>query len=326
MNLNLIKIFPMALVSLALAFASCSDDETYDVVGNPNNLVYFNANASNTFECGIMRTEIGDLGTVKASFPVALQRPSEGEIVAKAVVDNSLIDAYNANNGTSYKALPEGIVDISQSEASIEAGQTSSQDTVSVKIDNSDFSKIENGEYLLPVRLEVVSGSGKGSESRGVGYVIVKALETSLVNTTPSDGDLKGTEQTDYANWKCVSATGLNKDEFGGLFTGDSWNRKWNITENTATFTVDLQKEKGITGVGVTCYVMKSLSLSLSTDNASWIDLGTFTLDQLLGKDGYFVVLQGPVPARYVKMTINIEQNQWTEYYRYLSTFSVYAE
>ena len=47
---NIIKSAALGVFAVAgITMASCSSDTVYDVVGNPNNLVYFKANANNTF-------------------------------------------------------------------------------------------------------------------------------------------------------------------------------------------------------------------------------------------------------------------------------------
>ena len=105
-----IKIFQKAWLLLLLApcsllLTSCSDDEQYDVVGNPDNLVYFKANADNTFHGMVIHTPVGDFGDINAKFPVRILRPARQNTQVKAVVDYTMVDAYNEANGTSYAAM-----------------------------------------------------------------------------------------------------------------------------------------------------------------------------------------------------------------------------
>ena len=66
MKIN-IKYAALSLLAVAgITMASCSDDESYDVYGNPQNLVYFKANADNTFTGTVAHTPVGDFGGVDA--------------------------------------------------------------------------------------------------------------------------------------------------------------------------------------------------------------------------------------------------------------------
>jgi len=59
---------------LAFGFASCSDDDQYDVVGNPDNLVYFGAGNNNIKEVDVVNTPIGALEEVSVKFPIKILR------------------------------------------------------------------------------------------------------------------------------------------------------------------------------------------------------------------------------------------------------------
>ena len=52
---NIIKSAALGVLAVAgITMASCSSDTVYDVVGNPNNLVYFKANANNTLQVRLL--------------------------------------------------------------------------------------------------------------------------------------------------------------------------------------------------------------------------------------------------------------------------------
>lgn len=98
---------------------ACSDDENYDVKGNPDNLVYFKANAENTFTGTVTHTPVGDFGEVKAAFPVRILRPASRDTKVTASIDTTLISAYNEAHGTSYVAAPDGCVSFDKATVTI---------------------------------------------------------------------------------------------------------------------------------------------------------------------------------------------------------------
>lgn len=52
---NIIKSAALGVLAVAgITMTSCSSDTVYDVVGNPNNLVYFKANANNTLQVRLL--------------------------------------------------------------------------------------------------------------------------------------------------------------------------------------------------------------------------------------------------------------------------------
>ena len=74
MKISNIKYIALGIIAAALSFQACSDDEHYDVVGNPNNLVYFKTMGDAVTTCTVTHTPVGDFGEVNAKFSVAIQR------------------------------------------------------------------------------------------------------------------------------------------------------------------------------------------------------------------------------------------------------------
>ena len=326
MDMHSSKYLIALFASLALTFSSCNQDESYDVVGNPNNLVYFTPNRPNTFECKIVHTPAGDVGTVKVTFPeVSMQRTSDSPVEVKPEVDTSLVKTYNAQHGTSYKAVPSEIVKFAEPTVTIPTGETKSEDKVTVEIAPSDFNKLSEPEYLVPVKLTVSLGKAMGSIDRGIGYIIIKTANLPIVNTNPTS--LVGSRQGDFNNWNCISASGLDKEGFKGVLSASIYGGGiWRMSQPSATFVVDLQEEKNITAIGLTSYKLETLSLSLSTDNKTWKDLGTFTNQQLLYQNyAYNAVFNAAVPSRYLKVTVNIIESAPSRY-REIRSFNIYAE
>lgn len=322
------KHIALALVAAAFAFGSCSDGETYDVVGNPDNLVYFKANADNTFRCNVIHTVVGTSGKVEASFPVLVQREPAGQLTATIAIDNTLVEAYNAQNGTDYKPLPDGLVEISNGTLTLDAANVEQADSVTVAVKKENLSEIADGEYLVPVRVANVEGGGKGSLQRGVGYIIVNcSTKDGLINEEATTDDMRGTKLSDYSSWTCLEATGMDKGAFQDLFAG-GWYSQWPMDDTKGSFVVDLQKQRNVCMVGIGSPVLKSVELSFSTDNKLWNEIGSVAVDKMVSSsDLRYAVLYAAQPCRYLKVEVALDETQqWIEYYKYLTGLEVYEE
>ncbi|MCR5131636.1 MAG: DUF1735 domain-containing protein [Prevotella sp.] len=304
----------------ALTLTSCSDDEKYDVVGNPNNLVYFKANAENTFTGMIIHTPVGDFGDIAAKFPVRILRPATQDTHVTAIIDNSMVATYNEANSTNYEAIPESAIDASQLSTTIRTGNTQAEDSIEVSIREDALASLTAPAYLLPVRIAQVSGDGSASEERGFGYVIVET-ETKLIKTISDASEMPGTLLTSYDGWTASysSGTSINSDE---LFDQNLGNGPQLRTDadggRTTTVVVDMKEEKKVSGLRVARYWMSywggwwieeyyfsSVKLEISTDGQKFSEVGTAQEADMPKADGYqHIAFYGAVPARYLRLTI----------------------
>ena len=95
----------------------------------------------------------------------------QGDITAEIAVDNSLIEAYNQNNGTSYSELPSNTYSLNKTSAVISNGRNQS-DTLTLTVNSPilDFTK----NYILPITIKSVSGGNipLNEELKTVYYVL----------------------------------------------------------------------------------------------------------------------------------------------------------
>jgi hypothetical protein len=309
-----------SLLLAASLFVACSDDEKYDVVGNPDNLVYFKANAENTITGTIVHTPVGHFGAVDAKFPVRILRPATQETRVTVTIDNSLINAYNEANGTNYVAMPESAIDASRLTVTIPKDSIAARDTIVVKVLESAFPNLNEKAYLLPIRISQVQGDGKGSEERGIGYVLV-STEDKLIKEIGSADDVLGSVLTDYAGWTAKYSTGaeINAGELfdGSLENGPQLRTDGNEGKNTCVI-VDMQKQQNVSGFRLARYwksywggwwieeyYFSSVHIDLSNDGTTWTEAGTALEADMPKADGYqYISFYGPVPARYLRLTI----------------------
>lgn len=181
----------LALVA-GLGFTACSSDD-YDVKGNPDDLVFLNKVTTKNFEGMIYHTPVGDIGSAQASFPAQIQRPVDGDVTVSAEPDTSYISSYNEAHGTSYVAAPEDVMqNMEVKTATIKGGAYATTDSVEVSVRQSDFAKLTEPAYLIPLRL--TANGAVGSKEQGVAYLVVKtgndflgfdktSASTGVVNT-----------------------------------------------------------------------------------------------------------------------------------------------
>ena len=275
----------------------------YLAIHSTNDMVYLSG--SNSVNCGIVRTPVGIFGEVKADFNVGLHFQLDSEVKVSATVDNSLIDAYNAEHGKSYKALPANVAGaIEVTPVTVAAGEVNG--SMHVALPTELGQTLTEAGYVAPLRLvaEYANGTKVTLDSQ-VAYLVV-TTEESLIQDKPTA--LLGTAVSDISTWKCIAAVNYNKDELK-LST-------WKFSQmniDNASFVVDFGAVHKVGAFKMKCNPGKSYRFYLSEDNAKWVDLG-----DVEGKGTYsenwsskWYVLYGAVNARYVKVEQQLDPNHW---------------
>jgi hypothetical protein len=312
-------------LALAAGFTSCGDDdEYYDYPGVSGQVVLApTLNESYTFSSvpgvGVIAPDV----TWNVS-PRSRVKATE-DLTVKFEIDNSLIDAYNAENNTEYVALPDGIVTLATTESTIATGRTSAEEGVSLKVTDNDnvLSQVKVGtDYILPIRMTTVTkGSAKiAVSSSNVSYLTFNVVEKFL----KSDGTPKGTLVTDHSNWTVTYGGGASEwYGWDGPIAGNSIN--YGRYNSGSYVIVDMKREYTFDGIyaypyyyeyGYTTYAMlrNAAEVSVSSDGNTWNTLGAI-------EDGNKAILAfyAPVTARYYKIEYT------TSGYVAVSDISVYA-
>lgn len=316
MKTNIVKCFSYCMLAVAaLSFASCSSDDSYDVYGNPDNLVYAKANVANTFTTKVIHTPVGDIGEFKASFPVKILHASSGTSVSYEL-DLSLVDQYNKAKDTNYAALPADILDLTKAVAHIEADTVASKDSVHIAFaEGADLSKLTESAYVAPLRLKVTAGDGVASEERGIVYVIV-TTSTLLMNAGAARSEIPGQEIpiADMGSWTITPGSIADFTDNNSYSGSD--------IDSSTPFVIDMQEVKSVGGIGlqglyanygVSYYGINSCKLELSENGTDWTDAGTASFDDMSSdNNGYqYFVLYGAIPARYVRLTLESLNSRW---------------
>ncbi len=265
-------------------------------------------------------------GTIQAM----TNTPTDGGYTVSLTQDDSLIDAYNAANGTSYKALPAENVSITGVPATIEPNAYKSSDiTIGLTGDLTKFND-ENG-YLIPLRLEAAGLST--APIGGVAYVKVAVEHNNiLANAT---GPV-GTEVSDYSGWTATATTQNNYDMSDYLFNNNLWDNQANyVYKEYDTIEIDCGQEINVRSIRLctmfayyaSSYRLNSFKIELSTNGTTWSSMGVANATEHLhleSNDGYqTAVLIVPTKARYIRLS----EISGTYYYYYsLVEVDVYTE
>ena len=302
-----IYVMAGAMALCTVGFASCSDDDHYDFPGDPYNKVYV---ADHSADTKIVQTPVGTVASFAVSFPAVCKAPAEGDINVTLAVDNSLIDAYNEENGTSYQALPENALIISNTNLTIPKGATASSEEFNLALteDAEILAGLDdlNG-YIVPVRMTSVSG-GNAQAAVSVPSISYFTLGVGFEVNDPNatKENRAGTLVADRSGWN-VSLVGE------GSVNGDpkSW---FDDSSNSCTFSdselvtvvVDLGKEYKFDGI-VSSYdyygwytygtFTNHCKVALSSDNKTWMDVYE------AGSQVDFIGFYGAMPARYIRIS-----------------------
>lgn len=311
----------VAGVLSVLSTTSCNDDESYDFPGDSMSRVYIKPYTGNDFL--IVHTPVMSISSLDLKIPVYVTRGHSENIKATLVVDNSLIDAYNTANGTSYEALPEQALLVENPTVTIPAGSYSSADSLHLSINEEVVSQLrsETG-YIIPVKLVSAEGGNAAISTNMVSSYVVAGVEvkTGMVNEEASDEDTQGTLVSERSGWTAYieEADGVTVNgEVASLFDGNS-SSEWSASSSQPFHVVfDMQETQNVTAVTAWysyygwydyCSFPKGTRMEYSQNGTDWQELGT--LPYIYGKN---VVLYAPVPMRYIRAEIPVISNWYGE-------------
>lgn len=321
--MQIMKIKHYILVSLAIASAmsitSCNDDDDYDVVGNPNNLVYVNiahdypANMpKNTYAYTVYKTPVG---------PLVASDPGDIELY--------VYDTKKAGNDITvtfelapdaevpgYAKFPENsgiVVTLNENTVTIPAGSNRS-DSVAVNVDvtNANWDLFTEGTYVMPIKVVSSSNGGVVSEDMNMAYIGINVdKKDGMLN--PNATSPVGTKITDTDGWSAqFSAPGAGEggDCTEDLFDDNQWSYAFFVANHAdkvneeVTVTIDMGKEYNINSClfryYFNWYTIKDGTIYTSLDGVEYTEQGTLEFSNN-GINRYFV-FWAPMKARYVRL------------------------
>ncbi|RXF69705.1 BT_3987 domain-containing protein [Arcticibacter tournemirensis] len=311
---------------------SCKDSEHYDITGDTENRVYlpvgsYTVNAYNKYVFSVTHTPAGSIGqNIGAATPVMCTHPASADLKVSFSVNKSLVDTYNAEKGTNYSQLPDGMVDFNTMELTIPQGQLSSADFLEFSIPAAKYSQLTDSAYLMPLEINSVAGTGKAtvSSNRNVVYLMIRTSQTNVYSNTVA-GDMVGTLISPRSGWSATLNADLGYGSLSNMFDGRT-NTYWYVTPaKRVALTVNLNNTyPTIRGIRIhsysTTYGLTSIRVSTSTDGNSWTSQGSASLSTVAAYQ--YIKFYSSVSARYIKL----EVEGWkSASYVIMSEFDVYT-
>ncbi len=317
------KLKNYILASLAIAGAmsmtSCNDDDTYDVVGNPDNLIYVTTTATtplglpnNSFAYQIYHTPVGSMLASSPSeikFRVQSTRPAPQDITVRIAADpTAKVDGYasvpaDANVNVSFDSdvllIPQG-------------ANISNEVTATVDVSHVNWANLTESAYLLPISMVEVSG-GVASQQQGHAYIgFASAVKEGMVN--PDGNTALGTQISDKTGWSGiykVTATGVEEVCPAALFDGNTSRAAIRVanhapnTRDEVVTTIDLGKVYTLSSVRFDYYGsywgINAGTLETSIDGESWSIQGSRTWSA--NPRQAIFAFWAPFQMRYVRLT-----------------------
>ncbi len=319
------------VLMLAGILSACEDHMEYDVTGDPVNRVYMNTGShavtgNNSFSFSVVHTPAGSVGNpVVVKFPVSCTREASSATQVTLAIDNSLVDTYNSKNKTAYKAVPNGLAQISNAELTVAPGELVSSDSVIISVPGDKFSQLTEAGYILPVKIAAISDGGNTaiSSNLSTAYVVIKTTVTNCYDK-PAAGDMAGAILS-RSGWSATLDVTPNSGTLARMLDGRT-NTYWFVTPaKICTLTVDMAAVKEeVTGIRIhsysTNYSLTSVVVSTSSDGETWSSQGTAALSTATAYQ--YIKFYSPVTARYIRLDVT----GWkSSSYVIMAEFDVYA-
>lgn len=266
-----IKYFALSLLAITgLTLSSCSDD-TYDVEGNPDNLIYLDLQGPVTYRCQLLSTPVGVFGMAGANIPVYIQRPGDANMSVTMASADSLIGKYNTENGTEYSVFPIDALENLQISTAYFNGKQS--DTISVQVPEEYYTEFTAPTYILPVKLVNARHAKITTENDNFtyAYIIVTTSSTDDFvsisgNSTVNCGISKtpvGIFGSVNANFGTSIKTGIASDWTSTLTVDNSLIATYNTNHGTS---YEQLPDNALQALTITSNVIPSGETSSSSD------------------------------------------------------------
>lgn len=189
---QLFKTFILLICMISITIFSCKKENVVTETDlNPKELYIALTGATNQNNTSIQNVLKAPDMTLQDTFKILHLRASnisDEEIAADIIVDPTLVEKYNTENNTSYKAMPAEAMNISEVTLTIPPGNTISNPIEVQLEDQSIFGKLEADELLLAYKVKDIKSpkDAKVTLSNEV-YVVfrnVGNLEVSLISGT----------------------------------------------------------------------------------------------------------------------------------------------
>lgn len=301
------KVFGLALL---LCLGACALNDEFDVTGDPTNRIFLNTQTAyvNNVDFQLVHTPVGNVGDqVNIKIPVRSTKPASGNISVRIAKDNALIDSYNRDNQTSFKAVPDNLLELTSEELVIADGSTVSVDSLVVKITN--VTPLTEPAYLIPLRISSLSGSKGAEVSTNLNTVYLK-ISTRSTNVYDAPTSVPGTMLIDRAGWEANVNPMPTAGQAAFMFT-TSTQQHWTLAPSAeCDIDVDMKNLKnqiqGIRMVSANGFRITRAEIFSSPDGVTYSTQGVATL---ANANNQFIRFYAPITARYIRVHVLGWQN-----------------
>lgn len=260
----------------------------------------------------VKQLEYGSISTFTEKVKFGLDTDNKWDLECRFVVDEEYIAEYNADNGTSFKALPEGTYTIPEM-ITLPDGTTNMELEVTIKGD-----QLATGDYMLPVKIVEVS-QFEISEAKAVAPLAFRIMGHKLSRTG----------WTAEADTEELTGEGAGNG-VAGCVLDDNLTTFWHSTWQTGNriplpyeLIIDAKKEYTFAQLALmqrqhdSNRDTKAGEFYISSDKENWTKVGAFNMQQILEAQTFAVA---PTKGRYIKIKM-------TDSFRdgYCSLSEVYA-
>lgn len=234
----------------------------------------------------------------------------EKDIPVTFTIDATLAEAYNVAHKTNYLVLPEGSYVLSDKNAVIPKGKLSTEPLhISLKTKGTGAMDALK-TYILPISMSAPDATI--TNGLGTTYFIVTAQP-----------DLKDYPDIDRKSWKIIDrsseeANGEGQNNGKAIFAIDGeintyWHSQWQNGQAVPPhfLTIDMGERKTLHGLGFIARQTDAngkpneVNVQTSLDNITWVNAGTFNLQDNKNLQKNFLPEGFNKDARFFKVTIN---------------------
>ena len=325
-NMSILKYFSWCMIATTV-FASCDKKDSYDIEGDPevkfftnnealgnappNSISYAVVNIPNLVADGWVNLSTTLPAAVR--FPVMATAPVGRDVTIGAVLENSLIDQYNAAHNTSYLPFPAGVLNTDALAATIAAGDTRSGDSISITTNPADLNGLTGKQYMAPIVLTSVSNPEAGAISKNtalqVTYVVANVEQRQIKYNAP-ESEVVGSLIADRSAWIAVlTPEPATTSGGGGILDGSTTSySRWGVQEGQVD--INLQTSSAVTGIRLRTSTTANMiptqaTVWLSEDGINYGLVGSPLRAELVFAGGYnYVVFYKAIQAKYIRLKL----------------------
>lgn len=312
----------LSLILSVFILFSCEEEDELNTVGLK---VYVNTQTPpiNEAKFKVVHTPTNSLLiNSEFEFPLKTTRKSTANIVAELIVDNSIVEKYNAQNGTKYALAPESAINIKGGKVTIKAGSVVSEEPIILGLNNIENLKDVNG-YLVPLKIANLETTDKGVQISSNMSTVLLFITSEFNNIDINANSIEG-EVISKDTWT-VSAVGTYTGYPATNIIDSKYNTSWFYTASSKpSITIDMKSMQNISGFRLSpnyaafssTYAFKKVEVEISKDGENWIKQGSSAdfarpIGNASNPDFKVVKFYSPLEMRYLRLNMIGNYESW---------------